>query len=91
MLVKVTAGLEELGRLDRYAIVIGQRYDGLALNARRTYVALGRDCPARAHWLAGLKAIVGTWAHRALCRVLGVECKEQMARVAASLDAMTAE
>jgi O-antigen biosynthesis protein len=77
------AALEAQGRLGAYAEPIGLAYHRIAVTAFRSgFPAIGRDCLAKGHELAGERAVSRTRAGRLLGRVLGVERKE---RVAAAL------
>ena len=79
VLEKVVIRLEELGVLGRYRIAIGQAYHKLARNNFRTDVVIARVCQKRSKEFAGSKAVVGTWSHRMLCALFGLERKEYVA------------
>lgn len=91
VLEKVTAKLEQLGMLDHYAVAVSIAYHKLARNNFETNADLARECWTRAEMLSGSKAISGTWTHRILCRLLGLERKEQIARTLARFGIMKGE
>ena len=91
VLEKVTAKLERAGALASYAVHIGIAYHNLARNGFEGNVNLARECVKRAQLLAGPNAISGTWTHRVLCRLIGVEHKEQFARALATIKITTQE
>jgi hypothetical protein len=91
VLQKVTAKMEGSGTLASYALPIGRAYHALARNGFESDVDLARECVRRAELFAGPNAISGTWAHRILCRLMGVEHKEQLARSLSTIGIMTQE
>jgi glycosyltransferase involved in cell wall biosynthesis len=81
VLEKVENTLIAQGQLADYALAIGQNYHGIALVAFGIDVELGRICDSHAKRLAGQNAITGTFTHRLLCRLIGLEAKERLARL----------
>lgn len=78
---RAAARLAEDGRLERYAVPLGQAYHRLAKLGYDADPAFSRECAARARALAGRRAIVGPAAHRLLCRALGLERERRFARL----------
>lgn len=85
VLAKVAERLSAQSALDQYAVAIGQAYHGLARNGFATNLDLARECVRLSEAFAGPRAVTGSFSHRLLCRLLGVERKERLAQALAHL------
>lgn len=85
VLEKVTAALEGRGNLDAYGSALSAAYHALARNNFEVDAELARECARRSVALAGAAPLKGSVAHRVLCKLLGLERKERLARKLASL------
>lgn len=83
VLEKVEISLSNQGRLDTYAVPLGQAYHGLATISFGIDDTSARKALKRSKQLAGNQAITGTIFHRILCRTIGLERKEKLARALA--------
>lgn len=92
VLEKLSATLEEQGRLGEYAEALGVAWHEVALRAfQQGHPELGRECQRRGDALAGPRAVSRTAAGRLLVRALGPERKERVVQWLARRGIMTAE
>ena len=82
---KAEALMRERGILEQYALPLGQAYHRIAIQSFGVDAMLGQECVTHAERLAGKQSITGTWLHKLLCRMIGVQRKEQLARALASV------
>jgi len=79
VLEKITKGLDDKEILSNYKIVIGQAYHKLARNSFFVDRELARVCLERSKIYAGKDSIVGGRMHKFLCKIFGLEFKENLA------------
>jgi glycosyltransferase involved in cell wall biosynthesis len=77
---KVTERLRTQGRLDPYRRVLGRRYYTLARRLALSDVEASKTYERRARDLAGAAAVTGTFVHRWMDEVLGLQTKEHVLR-----------
>jgi hypothetical protein len=82
---KVEAALIASGRLPAYAVCIGRHYHQLARWNFPGCPDLAAECDRRARQSAGWRAVCGSWPHRLMCHVLGLQRKEQLAGLFATV------
>jgi O-antigen biosynthesis protein len=90
VLEKLTAELEEQGRVEGYRRPIGVAYQRVALLAfQGGATGLARECRFRGEALAGRRSVSRTAAGRLLARIVGLERKERIVNVLARLGVAT--
>lgn len=85
VLEKVAAIVETQGGLGAYRVALGAAYHSLARNNFDVDEELARLCEERAGTLGVPSPLKGSVAHRVLCKLLGLERKERLARKLAGL------
>jgi glycosyltransferase involved in cell wall biosynthesis len=78
VLKKISSKLAELGRLEKYKVVIGQAYHKLARNSFLVDLYLARSCVKESKILAGKKSIIGSMPHKMIVHMMGLENKEML-------------
>jgi glycosyltransferase involved in cell wall biosynthesis len=81
VLSKVTRQLRDIDRLDPYQDVIARKYYTLARRLAVKDAPTSRQFEARAYALAGPSIRTGSWPHRLLTRLIGLQAKERFLQV----------
>jgi glycosyltransferase involved in cell wall biosynthesis len=81
VLDKVIRQLRDLDRLDPYQDVIARKYYTLARRLAMTDAPTSRQFETRAYALAGPSIRTGSWPHRLLTRLIGLQAKERLLQV----------
>jgi glycosyltransferase involved in cell wall biosynthesis len=86
VLGKVTRRLRDVDRLDPYQDVIARKYYTLARRLAVKDAPTSRKFEDRAYALAGPSIRTGSWPHRLLTRLIGLQAKERLHHALRSAD-----